>query len=434
MKKTTSVMVLTLVFLFCFMFQGCTSDEKKAAQDAFTNEVTRLTNQFAERDTAVQSAQAIVDSGEKAYVDAIIPALETAISNAKAVNIELPEMPSKLEDIKSETEKLKAIDCTESLNALAQAKQNAEYSIQREKLVTAPTEAYVIERLRTVDGVKDISAVTETNDPNGNLNKQGGYTAQVFFSSPWINQSEVYGDSLIDKGTEAGGSIEVYRTKEEATTRETYLAAFDGGILASGSHKVIGSVLVRTSDKLTASQQKELESKLIQALIHLDVDDVIKSTAVTQVGDVWGVFKEGTLDESYTGIATNNAGQWYVKDGKVDFGFSGELAYAGLLYDIVGGKVQSNTGQTATQLITPSVAENANTSQQNNTNSNTQVATNAQENATASSGQTTVATTMSTSRAASSYSTTQPTTAFTSQTMAPTTMAPTTMAPTVGEW
>lgn len=419
MRKTTSVMVLTLVFLFCFMFQGCTSDEKKAAQDAFTNEVTRLTNQFAERDTAVQSAQAIVDSGEKAYVDAIIPALETAISNAKAVNIELPEMPSKLEDIKSETEKLKAIDCTESLNALAQARQNAEYSIQREKLVTAPTEAYVIERLRTVDGVKDISAVTETNDPNGNLNKQGGYTAQVFFSSPWINQSEVYGDSLIDKGTEAGGSIEVYRTKEEAISRETYLDAFDGGILASGSHKVIGSVLVRTSNKLTASQQKELESRLIQALIHLDVDDVIKSTAVTQVGDVWGVFKDGTLDESYTGIATNNAGQWYVKDGKVDFGFSGEFAYAGLLFNIVGGKVKNSTSQTASQPITLPVAESTTAVSQNNVNATT--ATTTQTTTAAKAEQTTVTTitTRSTTKSATPQ-TTAPTTAATSQVLAPT--------------
>ena len=36
-----------------------------------------------------------------------------------------------------------------------------------------------------------------------------------------------------------------------------YLAAFDGGIFASGSHTVVGTVLVRTSNELTASQQKK---------------------------------------------------------------------------------------------------------------------------------------------------------------------------------
>lgn len=424
MKKKTSILLLALVVMFSFVLYGCTSDEKKAAQDAFTNEVTRLTNQFAERDAAIQSAQAIVDSGEKAYVEALIPSLETAISNAKAVNVELPEMPSKLEDIKAETEKLKTVDCTESLNALELAKQNAEYSIQREKLVTAPTEAYVIERLRTVDAVKDISAVTETNDPNGNLNKQGGYTAQVYFSSPWVDQSQVYGDSLIDKGTDAGGSIEVYRTKEEATNRETYLAAFDGGILASGSHTVIGTVLVRTSDELTASQQKELETKLIQALIHLDIDDSIKSTSVSQIGDVWGVFKDGVLDDSYNGIATNNAGQWYVKDGKVDFGFSGEFAYAGLLFNVVGGKVQNSTSQTALQPITIPVAESTTAASQNNANATTGATTQA---TTAEKAEQTTVTTITT---------TKPTTrTATQQTTAPTTAATTSQIwnPTVAE-
>lgn len=425
MKKRMLVLMLTMAILFSFMLQGCSSEEKKAAQEAFTNEVTRVTSQFAERDSAIQAAQAIVDSGEKPFVEGLIPALETAISAAKAVDIEIPEMPSKLEDIKAETEKLKAIDCTESLQALAVVKENTEYSIQREKLVTAPTEAYVIERLRTVDGVNDISAVTETNDPNGNLNKQGGYTAQVFFSSPWVNQSEVYGDSLIDKGTQAGGSIEVYRTKEEATSRETYLSAFDGGILASGSHRVIGTVLIRTSNNLTASQQKELENRLVQALTHLDIDDTIKSTAVSQVGDVWGVFKDGVLDESYTGIATNNAGQWYVKDGKVDFSFSGEYSYAGLLFNVVGGKVQNNTSQTATQPIVAQADDTLSSTQQTNTNAvtTTKAATEASPTkAEATTAQTVASTTTPTNR----VTTPQTTTA------APTTAATTSQGTTVG--
>ena len=71
---------------------------------------------------------------------------------------------------------------------------------------------------------------------------------------------------MIDKGTDAGGSIEVYKTKSEATERNEYLAAFDGGILSSGSHTVIGTLVVRTSNELTASQQKSLEADIIAAL------------------------------------------------------------------------------------------------------------------------------------------------------------------------
>lgn len=34
------------------------------------------------------------------------------------------------------------------------------------------------------------------------------------------------------------------------------LSGFDGSPFASGSHAVLGTVIVQTSDKLTASQQK----------------------------------------------------------------------------------------------------------------------------------------------------------------------------------
>ena len=130
----------------------------------------------------------------------------------------------------------------------------------------APSENYVIACLEKVPGILEIAAVTEDNDPNGNLNKQGGYTSLVYFSYSLVDQAEVIGDDLIDKGTDAGGSVEVYTTVEYANRRNEYLSAFDGGALTSGSHIVVGTMVVRTSDELKASQQKLLESNVIYAL------------------------------------------------------------------------------------------------------------------------------------------------------------------------
>lgn len=130
----------------------------------------------------------------------------------------------------------------------------------------APTESYVISCLNKVPGILEIAAVTEDNDPNGNLNKQGGYTSQVYFSYSLVDQTNVIGDDLIEKGTDAGGSIEVYTTVEYANKRNEYLSAFDGSALASGSHIVVGTIVIRTSDELTASEQKLLESNIIYAL------------------------------------------------------------------------------------------------------------------------------------------------------------------------
>ena len=58
---------------------------------------------------------------------------------------------------------------------------------------------------------------------------------------------------------------------EDAEKRRDYLATYDGTIYANGTHTVIGTDLVRTSNKLTATQQKELEQKVIDALTRLEL-------------------------------------------------------------------------------------------------------------------------------------------------------------------
>lgn len=152
---------------------------------------------------------------------------------------------------------MNATDYTTVMGNLDSAYSDLDTSIKQYALVDNPTEAFVIERLGNVEDIVDISAVTEVNDPNGHLGKAGGYTAQIYFTNVNINQSSVPGSPVIEKGTDAGGSIEVYSSVEDATTRETYLAAFDGGMFASGSHTIVGTCLIRTSDKFIASQQKE---------------------------------------------------------------------------------------------------------------------------------------------------------------------------------
>ncbi len=136
-----------------------------------------------------------------------------------------------------------------------------------DKLVDCPSQEYVIECLNKVPGITEIAAVTEDNDPNGQLNKPGGYTAQVYFAYNLVPQESYLDGDLIEQGTDAGGSIEVYTSKKDAKQRNEYLGSFDGSAFASGSHIVVGTVVIRTSNKLTASQQEELESNIIAALL-----------------------------------------------------------------------------------------------------------------------------------------------------------------------
>ena len=255
--------------LFVIMISGCTSKEEKEAIAEFTGAVAKIETLNTELDKNISEAEALIAANETPFDSNTINALETAVSTAKSTKISVPEQPKELEEIKSETEKLNQIDYSDITQQISDAKKAYEDSIKQLKQVTAPTEAFVIERVQSVEGITGVSAVTEDNDPHGKLGKQGGYIAQVYFSYNLVDQASVSGNSIIDKGTDCGGSIEVYNTAEEAENRNTYLASFDGGMFASGSHTVVGTTIVRTSDELTASQQKELETKLINSLVEL---------------------------------------------------------------------------------------------------------------------------------------------------------------------
>jgi hypothetical protein len=145
-------------------------------------------------------------------------------------------------------------------------------------LTNNPTAVQVSNSIAKVSGVSDIEIVTENHDPNGNLGKQGGYTGCLYFRSPLIPQSDLYVadtediNSSIDCGTDGGGCIEIYATTKDAERRNEYLSNFDGGALSSGSHIILGTLLIRTSSKLTASQQKALEIALTDALTSGEYD------------------------------------------------------------------------------------------------------------------------------------------------------------------
>lgn len=240
-----------------------------SAVTAYDDAKTQLETLNAELQTKIDDATALTTSGTP--LDAtLITTLETKISEAKAAKTDVLDMPETAEEINQAAETMNATDYTTVIGNLDSAYTDLDTSIKQYALVDNPTEAFVIQRLGNVEDIVDISAVTEDNDPNGHLGKAGGYTAQIYFSNVNINQGSVSGSTVIDKGTDCGGSIEVYSSVEDATTRETYLAAFDGGMFASGSHTIVGTCLIRTSDKLTASQQKEFEAAIIEALTALE--------------------------------------------------------------------------------------------------------------------------------------------------------------------
>lgn len=271
MKKLNSIMVITVIItIIAVVFAGC-SEEKKAAVANYDSECARINSEYAVLQQTISDSQALIDAGEKPYDENTIPALETEMANAKASVVEIPERKGNAEEINSlVNNELKKISYVEVNKQLTEAKTNLENSIKIMKQVTNPPESFIIERIKDIDGITGYAGVTEDNDPNGNLNKPGGYTSTVYFAYDKVEDPHnVLNGTIIDNATDGGGSIEVYATEEDAVKREEYLALFDGSVTASGSHKVVGTVLVRTSNELTASQQKELESEIVANLTEL---------------------------------------------------------------------------------------------------------------------------------------------------------------------
>lgn len=281
MKKKTKLIIVAVVVVIAVIvgslgaYFGYFKPHKEAVA-AYNVVVSDIQEKNDQLDGEIKKLQELVDNEDKPLDEATIDTAKEALKNAGASKIVIGEMPKATKDILSRTKELSTpVDYSDELTSLSTAYTNLENSKKQYKQVVNPSEEFVMQRILTVDDVADARAVTEDQDPNGNLHKEGGYTSTIYFESKTVNQSDVYvsgeyADVLIDKGTDAGGAIEVYENVEDAEKRRDYLATFDGTIFANGTHTVIGTVLVRTSNELTATQQKELEQKVIDALTRLE--------------------------------------------------------------------------------------------------------------------------------------------------------------------
>ncbi len=241
------------------------------AETKFNAAVKEVEAKNTELTSAMNDAQKIFDKKEAVYDNTTKEAFITALSDAKAAQRKIPDLPKKTADINAETKKLsEPLDYSSVINDISEKQTAYQNSVLQMKQITNPSEDFVIQRLKEIPNISGYQAVTEDHDPNGNLNKQGGYTSTVYFSTSLIDQSSVYGNDIVDKGTECGGAIEVYASEEDAKKRDSYLAGFDGaGILNSGSHKVLGTIVIRTSTKLTATQQNEFTDNITNKLLEL---------------------------------------------------------------------------------------------------------------------------------------------------------------------
>lgn len=130
--------------------------------------------------------------------------------------------------------------------------------------IANPSYDWVESKLKNISSIKEVEAVTENNDPNKMLGKEGGYTSCIYFTISDIDSDSVEGGTVVAKGTDAGGAIEVFSSVEDAEARCEYLAGFDNTLLYSGSYAIVGTMVIRTSYRLDGESQFDLTNEITQ--------------------------------------------------------------------------------------------------------------------------------------------------------------------------
>lgn len=139
-----------------------------------------------------------------------------------------------------------------------------------------PSQEAIAAALNTIDTIKETCILNENTDPNNEIGKDHQYYIKVSYIDKRVDV-KYYGNldnnynfvatskSCAENGSEAGGTIEVFRTVEDAKTRKEYLDGFTG-VLSSGKSKLVNTTLIRVSPNLKASEQNDLLEKIYQTL------------------------------------------------------------------------------------------------------------------------------------------------------------------------
>ena len=241
----------------------------QAAVTKFEDVVKDLHEKNKEVEDQIAEAEKVIENNEEPLDSKTLEELKSTIKDSKDSLRKVPEMEKATAKIEKQIEELsQPLDYSETKKNLSEKLIHYQNSILQLKQITNPSSSFIEERLKEIESITGVQSVTESNDPNKHLNKQGGYTASVYFVDNQVTPP-VEGSDIIQKGNDAGGNIEVYKTKEEAEQRNKYISTYDGTSLQPGSHYVYGTVLIRTSSKLTASQQQELTKKIYEKLIEI---------------------------------------------------------------------------------------------------------------------------------------------------------------------
>ena len=189
---------------------------------------TKIQKENRSLEETIKASKKLLSSKDKPLDENLTVELKNEVSTVEKKKQVIPKIKKKTSDINKQVKSLKKpINYTTEIKELKDKNQKYSTSVKQLKQITNPSNTFVESRLKEIVTITDVQSATENNDPNQDLNKQGSYTAAVYFADNEVT-NPVAGADLVAKGMDAGGCVEVYKTAEDAKKRNDYLSAFDG--------------------------------------------------------------------------------------------------------------------------------------------------------------------------------------------------------------
>ena len=155
----------------------------------------------------VSDSEKLVKENAEPLETATLEELKTTVADTKKAIRKVPKMGSDTADIEKQAEELaQPVDYSNTQKELTAKMAGYKKSVTQLQQITNPSSEFVETRLKEIDTITGVQSVTEANDPNRSLNKQGGYTASVYFADSQVTEA-VDGSDIVGKGTDGGGNV-----------------------------------------------------------------------------------------------------------------------------------------------------------------------------------------------------------------------------------
>ncbi|MCR5502752.1 MAG: hypothetical protein K6F53_07070 [Lachnospiraceae bacterium] len=247
--------------------------------------------------------------------------VDDEVSNAKKKDIlalvdnidnELNMISNEKDSISNDIETLVINDHSTEIDEILKAKADLIHSCSIQRQITDPDPEFIISRMSKVENIANMAPTTLDNDPNDGMRSERGYKVQIYFSTPLLPGMEnLKGDALIDEGTTAGGSIEIYRSIHDAKQRYWYLLSLDGTKeFDPGRQYLLGSCIIRLAEKINEEEAKRLSQSIKGSFLAPGddydkiVDTALEKSTLVNFAPISGEYKY-SIPESFDNVCEN---------------------------------------------------------------------------------------------------------------------------------